>query len=322
MRFIVYGVGAIGGTVAAALHRSGQDVVGIARGAQLDAIRADGLRIRTPDEEFTVGLPVVSHPSELTLGADDAILIALKTQHTQGALEALRDIGAEKQPVFCLQNGVANERMALRMFANVHGVTVVMPTTFLTPGEVIVNGTPRHGIFDLGRWPGGADTADHAFAEALNASNIAGHVTEDVASSKYGKLLLNLGNIVGAALGPEVDGSAITEALIDEAKAVYRAAGIGWNDVGMEDPRRKEFLKVREVAGTERAGGSSYQSLARGAGSIETDYLNGEIALLGRLHGCPAPANAAACLLGARLVSEGKGPGSLSVDDLRAALRL
>ena len=48
MRTIVHGVGAIGGTVAAALALSGQEVIGIARGAQLQAIRDDGLLLPTP----------------------------------------------------------------------------------------------------------------------------------------------------------------------------------------------------------------------------------------------------------------------------------
>ena len=48
MRAIVYGIGAIGGTVAAALALAGQEVVGIARGAQLEAVRAGGLLLRTP----------------------------------------------------------------------------------------------------------------------------------------------------------------------------------------------------------------------------------------------------------------------------------
>ncbi|MFL4997556.1 MAG: ketopantoate reductase family protein, partial [Microvirga sp.] len=46
MRIIVYGVGAIGGTVAAALALSGQEVIGIARGAHLKAIQSDGLLLR------------------------------------------------------------------------------------------------------------------------------------------------------------------------------------------------------------------------------------------------------------------------------------
>ena len=48
---------------------------------------------------------------------------------------------------------------------------------------------------------------------------------------------------------------------------------------------------MKPIEGVRREGGSSWQSLARGPGSIEADYLNGEIVLLGRLHGVPTPAN-------------------------------
>ena len=62
--------------------------------------------------------------------------------------------------------------------------------------------------------------------------------------------------------------------------------------------------------GVRAPGGSSTQSLARGTGSIETDYLNGEIVLLGRLHGVPVPANAYFVGLSARLVRDRAKPGS------------
>ena len=50
-------------------------------------------------------------------------------------------------------------------------------------------------------------------------------------------------------------------------------------------------MEIGEVAGLTRGGGSSWQSLVRGTGSIEADYLNGEMCLLGRLHGVPTPVN-------------------------------
>ena len=69
-------------------------------------------------------------------------------------------------------------------------------------------------------------------------------------------------------------------------------------------------MRIRPVEGAPRFGGSSFQSLARGAGSIETDYLNGEIVLLGRMHGLPCPRTPASSLA-ARMVREGIEPGSL-----------
>ena len=74
------------------------------------------------------------------------------------------------------------------------------------------------------------------------------------------------------------------------------------------------------MAGIERTGGSSTQSLARGTGSIETDWLNGEIVLLGRLHGVPVPANAWFVDLSVRLVREGRQPGAISAAEVVAGL--
>ena len=70
-----------------------------------------------------------------------------------------------------------------------------------------------------------------------------------------------------------------------------------------------------------RPGGSTTQSLARGTGSIETDWLNGEIVLLGRLHGVPTPANGYFLGLGARLVREGRGPGAVAARRGRGGAR-
>jgi 2-dehydropantoate 2-reductase len=78
----------------------------------------------------------------------------------------------------------------------------------------------------------------------------------------------------------------------------------------------------QRVGDRPRPGGSSWQSLARGSGSIETDFLNGEVVLLGRLHGVPTPRNAALQRLAGRLAREHRPPGSLSPDELRRALGL
>ena len=70
----------------------------------------------------------------------------------------------------------------------------------------------------------------------------------------------------------------------------------------------------QEIAGQTRSGGSTYQSMARGADSVETDYLNGEVAALGRLHGVPTPVNAAVQHLAARAVRDRAAARSLPVE--------
>jgi 2-dehydropantoate 2-reductase len=322
MRIIVHGIGAIGGTIAAALALTGREVVGIARGAQLDAIVDRGLRLRRPDGDRVARFTCVGSPSGIQFRSDDAIVLATKTQDTAAALEQLAAAGVTDQPVFCAQNGVENERLALRRFPNVHGITVMLPADFIVPGEVAAFGMPRHGIFDIGRCPSGSDAADAALAEALTAAGIESFVRDDVMAGKYGKLLMNLGNIVEAAIGGGAGPAPIRDAARREGEAVLAAAGIPWRDVGASDPRRDQLMKIAPIDGVERTGSSSRQSLARGVGSIETSYLNGEIVLLGRLQGVPTPVNAWLTDLGARLASEGVPPGSVPLATALSELRL
>jgi 2-dehydropantoate 2-reductase len=69
-----------------------------------------------------------------------------------------------------------------------------------------------------------------------------------------------------------------------------------------------------------RGGGSSWQSLARGAGRIETDFLNGEVVLLGRLYGVATPVNARLQSLARELAREGAAPASVDLGALEAEL--
>ena len=79
-------------------------------------------------------------------------------------------------------------------------------------------------------------------------------------------------------------------------------------------------MSVRPVNGEFRGGGSSWQSLARGTRTIETDYLNGEVVLLGRIHGVPTPANELMQRVANRLARVGAPPQSIPVETLLAEL--
>src|SRR5882762_5586054 len=114
MRFVVYGAGAIGGVVGARLFQSGHEVVLIARGEHYEAIRDKGLLIQSPDDDATLAIPVVDHPSQLDLTADDVVFLAMKSQDTLGACEALVACAPADLGVACFQNGVENERVVLR----------------------------------------------------------------------------------------------------------------------------------------------------------------------------------------------------------------
>nr|WP_202889550.1 2-dehydropantoate 2-reductase [Actinopolymorpha rutila] len=319
-RFVVYGAGAIGGVLGARLHAAGHEVVLIARGAHLAAIRAGGLRVESPDGSETVPIPAVSGPDEIDWRPGDVVLLAMKSTDTEAAVRALATVADPATPVVCVQNGVANEPTVLRHFANVYGVHVMFPATHLTPGVVQAQSAPVTGILDLGRFPRGVDETAERIAAAFRSATFACEPRPDIMRGKYVKLLGNLGNAIDALCGRSGDAEGgdpreIVERLRAEGSAVLEAAGIEFMSFAEDRARRGDLIQVRPVNGQSRTGSSSWQSLARSTGAIEADHLNGEIVLLGRLHGVPTPANELARRLANEAARAGDPPGSLRVAD-------
>src|SRR5215216_6455049 len=169
-RYIIYGAGAIGGGVGGRLFEAGHEVVLICRGEHLEAIRRDGLLLRAPEGDVRLPVPAAGHPREVELTPDDVIILTMKTQDSERALVDLEAAGGGELPVVCCQNGVENERLAARRFARVYAMLVAMPATFLTPGEVIVEGTPLTGILHTGRYPTGTDELADRLCADISAS--------------------------------------------------------------------------------------------------------------------------------------------------------
>jgi 2-dehydropantoate 2-reductase len=320
VKFVIYGAGAIGGVVGAALHARGHDVTLIARGPHLQAIRDRGLRVERPEGAEVVSIPVAGHPSEVPIGSEDVVLLTMKSQGTAEALEALTGCADPSAAVLCVQNGVANERRALRRFRRVYGVPVMCPAAHLEPGAVKAYSSPVTGIMDVGRYPHGTDDVASAVAAALQASGFSSRVRTDIMRWKYRKLLSNLTNAIEAICGPGTRRGAIAEMVTREGEMCLRVAGIEFASAEEDADRRGDLLHVQPVAGEPRPGGSTWQSLRRGAGSIETDYLNGEIVLLGRLHGIPTPANETVQALANELSRTAKAPGSVPMEDVLARI--
>lgn len=327
MRYIIIGAGAVGGTIGARLHESGRDVVLVARGAHFAALREHGLTFGAPDGTRTLPVPAVSGPEELELRPDDVLVLAVKTQDTAGALAAWAPrpvagggTAGERLPVVCAQNGVENERLALRRFREVLAVCVWMPSTHLEPGRVSAGGTPVSGVLRIGAYPAGAGGRAARIAADLERAGFSAPVEADVMGWKYTKLLGNLGNALNAVAGP-YEGElrrGLYRRLMAEGAAVLAAAGIAHHDPEEMVRLVDATLRIEPVEGAPRGGSSTWQSLARGAGSIETDYLNGEIVLLGRLHGVPTPANEAFQRLAEEFARTGRAPGSLTDEELAA----
>jgi 2-dehydropantoate 2-reductase len=330
VRYIVVGPGAIGGTIGGLLARSGHDVVLAARGAHLTALRAGGLTVATPTQTFTVRPPVIGGPGELRLTADDALILAVKSQDTAAVVAAWNGcpvtgagLAADCVPVFCVQNGVDNERQAARLFGQVYGVGVQMPAEMRWPGQVVAPGSPVAGMLEIGRYPSGTGPASERLAADLTASGFIASVSSQVMTAKYTKLLRNLRNSIIAACGSMDSPEARTLAglAVAEAEACYRAAGIEHHDLRTANAARDEVVREVPVNGRMRGGGSTWQSLHRQAGRVEADFLNGEIVLLGRLHGVPTPVNELLRQTVNSMATRRELPGAVDPADLLARAR-
>lgn len=321
MRYVVIGAGAVGGTIGARLAEAGREVVLVARGRHLDAIRRYGLRLDDPDRSRAVAIPAVASVADVDWRPGDVALLATKTQDTDPVLDALA-AHAPDVVVVCAQNGVANERMAARRFASVQAMLVILPAEHYEPGVVIASSVPVPGVLDVGTYPTGVDPTSTAIAADLSAAGFSSKADPAVLDGKYGKLLTNLGNAVEAACGADDPGFAeLVAAATAEGERCLAAAGITARTGDDDRVRRDGLITQRPVGGRDRRGGSSWQSLRRGTGSIEAEYLNGEIVAIGAAHGIPTPVNATLTRVACELASTGAEPGSRSAADLLAAAR-
>lgn len=322
MRYIIYGAGAVGCVIGADLQRSGQDVVFIGRGAHLAAMQASGLTIQTPDETFHLDVRAVGHPREIDFQADDVVLLTMKTQDTEAALEDLQAAGGGRLPVVCAQNGVENERIASRRFEQVYTMVVWVPVTLEEPGLVLHHASPVHGILDSGRYPTGSDALIEAVMSDLREAGYCADANPRLMRSKYTKLLANLHTGLLGVCGLEGADASYTKRMRAEAEACYEAAGIDAASAEEEEARRVacKFSGGR-IEGRHALLGSVYQSLMRGVGTIETDFIHGEIVLMGAMHGVATPYCRALQWAAKEMANQKQQPGAYSVEDLERIAR-
>lgn len=313
MRFVIYGAGGIGGSVGARLHLAGEEVVLIARGEHAAVLQSEGLHFVTPRLNQVLDIPTVVHPREIDFQSNDVVILCMKGQHTESALRDLANHAPDSISVVCCQNGVANERMALRRFAHVYGMVVLVPAEHLKPGEVINFADSKAGMLDAGCYPQGVDAKVEEITHAVDGAGFSSMPQEKIMSYKYSKLLGNLNNAVQAVTG--AGSRELSRKLREEALACYDAADVECTSFE-ENMRRREKIQGGPVPGHERHGGSSLQSMMRQTGDIEADYLNGEIVQLGRLHGIQTPANAVVQRVANKAVREKLSIGWISIEDL------
>jgi 2-dehydropantoate 2-reductase len=106
MKICVFGAGAVGGLMAAWLHKAGHDVSVVARGANLTAIREHGLRVRTLATGEFASYRVHAEDDPRALGAQDAVIVAVKGQSLPQVARGMGPLLGESTAIVTAMNGV------------------------------------------------------------------------------------------------------------------------------------------------------------------------------------------------------------------------
>jgi 2-dehydropantoate 2-reductase len=175
----------------------------------------------------SVKIPAFTTPAQINFRQTDVVFLCVKSQDTEGAIRELYSV-VKGIPVFCFQNGVRNEEIVSKYFTRVYAVMVKAGSVFTKYGEVITRSKPP-GRFVIGLYPDGTDVLVESVATKLRNAGYDVMVTPEVMPYKWGKLMDNLNNAVGAitnATGEEAN--RIVHAAQNEGKEILAEAGVRW----------------------------------------------------------------------------------------------
>ena len=251
MRICIYGAGSIGGLVGAHLAKNGSDVSFVARGAQLDAIRRDGLRVTGASGDFTVHPTASDDPA--ALGVQDYVVLAVKAPSLPTAVAGLAPLLGDDTCVVAAMNGIpwwfcdgiggALDGKQLRS-VDPDGALVAAIGPRRNLGCVIHAGASvpqpgviahaNGGLFLLGEPDHTASRRAIALAEAISAAGLTGKVTEDIHQEIWLKLIGNMGmgpiSVLTATTLADIAGDpdlrALAAAMMNEGVAVGEAFGL------------------------------------------------------------------------------------------------
>ena len=240
MTITIYGAGAIGGLLGAALARAGEDVLLVDKAAEhVEAMNRRGLRI-SGAEEFTVPVRACL-PADLR-GPLGVTFLAVKSQDTDAALDVLAPKAGADTIVVSMQNGVNPPRLAARLTAErVVAAFVSYPADWQGPGHI-----EHGGLGDV--WLGELDgrrTERLEMIRALVARVARAHATDNIYGYLWSKQIdcsLLFAQAVTDETMADVWGNPryqpLMIALVSEGVAAAEAAGVRLETFGPFDPRK------------------------------------------------------------------------------------
>ncbi len=290
MRILIAGTGGVGGFFGAQLARAGHDVVFLARGANLQALRAAGITIESVDGDFHLAR-ITAVDALGGLAPFDLVMVTVKSYATATVARQIAPVVRPDTVVLSLQNGVENETL----LASVLDLAPLMGAMTEIGAELTAPGIVRHvaeGVIFFGEMTGHESARARAVAELFTASGVRHRWSRDIPVQLWGKLMWNAAHNAVTAITHTTAGGAATidataevlRAAMHEVVAVARAQGI------LIDPARVETTVAfsRDHLGALRT--SMLQDLERGR-RLEHDAINGAVIRFGDAVGVPTPVN-------------------------------
>jgi 2-dehydropantoate 2-reductase len=292
MRIAVMAAGAVGGYFGARMAAAGHDVSFIARGANLEAIRKNGLSIESVHGNVHLEKPnVTDDPAKV--GPVDAVFFAVKLWDTEKSAEQMKPLLGPNTRVITLQNGVDSyERLAPIIGAEraIPGITYVV-SVIDRPG--VIKQTSQFQTIICGTIDGKPDAPLKAFVDAAKAAAINITLSDNIARDRWQKFIF-LSATSGATaitrmpMGPilaDPDTRALFRGIMQETLAVGRAKGVDL-DPGYVDER----LAFADANTPPTMKASMANDLDRG-NRLELDWLAGQVSRLGKELKVPTPVN-------------------------------
>ncbi len=297
MKIAVMGTGGIGGYFGGRLAYAGEDVTFIARGAHLEAIRKNGLQVRSVAGDFHVHPKATHDPS--AVGPVDLVLFCVKAYDTDAAGLQIRSMVGPQTTVLCLLNGVDNEEKLAAILGEervLAGVVHIL-STISAPGVISQTAGPR--TLRFGEKDGRITGRVERILRVLKGAGIDAALSTRIQVDLWEKFLficaqggvtalaqLTVGEILAC---PET--TALYRGVMEEAAAVGRAKGVALPADAVE----RAMVFARGLQPGMRS--SLAHDLSQG-NRLEVETLAGSVVRYGREVGVPTPFNFAiyACL--------------------------
>ena len=310
MRIVVYGTGGAGGYFGAQLALSGEQVVFIARGEHLKALRSNGLRLETPNGD-TVIRPVEATDDPASVTGADVVLVGVKAWQVPDAAQALRPLIGRGTFVVPLQNGVeaASQLSTVLGADHVLGGLCGTLSWVAGPGHIRVLSTGGQNFIKFGELDDRRSERVERLHDAFARAAVAVEVPSSIVRAVWHKFLMatsfgGVGAIARAPIGvtrsvPET--RRLLEQCLEEVVAVARARNIAMPTTAIAD-----IMKLFD--GLPPGSTTSLQRDIADGKPSELEYWNGAVVRLGREAQVLTPTHAHiyGCLLPQELHARGK----------------